>query len=73
MNILAVKHTCDIYKENVGSGVRNPICNLTNGKIENIPHIYNIYTHMYHIYIHTYTHIIQIIHLAIIAITGEVI
>lgn len=73
MDILAVKHTCDLYKENVGSEVRNPICNLTNGNIENILHIYNIYTYVSYIYIHTYTHIIQIIHLAIIAITGGVI
>lgn len=71
MDILAVEHTCDIYNENVGSEVRNPICNLTNGKVENILNIYNVYIYM--IYIHTYTHIKQIIHLAIIAITGEVI
>lgn len=69
MDILAVKHTCDIYNENVGSEVRNPICNLTNGKVENILNIYNVYIYM----IYIYTHIIQIIHLAIIAITGEVI
>lgn len=56
MDILAVKHTCDLYKENVGSEVRNPICNLTNGNIENILHIYNIYTYVSYIYTHIHTH-----------------